>query len=176
MQDAILYENDSRVEALDEILDVLSVVQPQLYLCITPIRRSTLHPTATRLLNAQPTLTSLRVRRDDLHLLLMSLLASQLRTASIGTIDENDCMMRCTRTADWMVQSFVPDDKGFVSWENFDTVLEHIMVCLRPFAGILVILISMKALSLENTDGAFPRVCLSREPQGQSVTHPCGIT
>ena len=131
-QDRDSYEIDSRVEALDEVLDVLSVIQPQVSACIAPLARSTLYPTATRLVDTRPRLISLGIRRDDLYNLLLFLLSCQLAGTPNEIFEADDCMARCARVAGWMTQSFVPNGENVVKWDRFDAVIEHTMVCIPP--------------------------------------------
>ena len=125
--------HDGESELVEDILDVLAVIQPRASAKIAPMPRSRLQETANRLAPTELNV-DIRIRRKDMHALLIFCLALQNGTPLSSKGEENDNTQSLETIATSLLQSFGPNESEDISFQDFNLTIEHTMVCSpKPF-------------------------------------------
>ena len=119
-------ETDSESE--EEMLDVLAAVQPLSSAKEAPLSRQRLQPTASRLLEPYKNISAMCIPCRDMRALLKFLVACRYKAQSPSARDQEHLLPIFEEAAWRMLRSFILENETSVSWEVFDSVIEHIMV------------------------------------------------
>ncbi|KAL8911566.1 MAG: hypothetical protein Q9171_003280 [Xanthocarpia ochracea] len=108
-------------ESKQEILDILTCIQPRLTASTAQLPRQQLEPTANRLCEQEVLLPSLVIRLEDMRNLLGFLSASRFGFLSMAEVHE------LAKSTHYTLNSFLLGRNDGVRWDAFDKVIEHIM-------------------------------------------------